>query len=227
MRTLSRLYFGLALVSLLTRIPAPAQSGSTAYDLVDPLIGSDGGGNTFPGASMPFGMMQWSPDTNRNARYFYNEKQIDGFSLTHLSGAGCALYGDFGVLPMTGVLTESPGAKFDPYAAPFDHGKEEAHAGYYTVTLANGIRVEITVAERSGIARFIFPAGASSRLLVNAGSSADSLAADPAPWSGHYAFGNRIHLKSPDSFDGSVTAGGFCSTESQYRATAGALRPQA
>jgi predicted alpha-1,2-mannosidase len=216
MRTLSRLYFSLALVSLLTCIPAPAQSDSTAYDLVDPLIGSDGGGNTFPGASMPFGMMQWSPDTNHNAWYLYNEKQIDGFSLTHISGAGCPLYGDFAVLPMTGALTESPGAKFDPYAAPFDYSKEEAHPGYYTITLANGIRVEITVAERSGIARFIFPAGASSRLLVNAGSSADALATDPAKWSGHDAFGNRIQLKSPDSFSGSVTAGGFCSTESQY-----------
>jgi putative alpha-1,2-mannosidase len=46
-------------------------------------------------------MMQWSPDTNHNAWYLYNEKQIDGFSLTHISGAGCALYGDFGVLPTT------------------------------------------------------------------------------------------------------------------------------
>jgi len=65
-----------------------AQSVLSPYDSVDPLIGTMGSGNTFPGASLPFGMVQWSPDTNRDAWYFHNEKQLYGFSLTHLSGAG-------------------------------------------------------------------------------------------------------------------------------------------
>jgi predicted alpha-1,2-mannosidase len=216
-RPISALRVGLVLLSLLFGIAAFAQTHSAPYDAVDPFIGTSGGGNTFPGASLPFGMLQWSPDTNRDAWYFYNEKQIDGFSLTHISGAGCAVYGDFAVLPTTGTLTSSPGADFTPFAAPFDHGKEEAHPGYYAVTLANGIRVEITVAERSGIARFTFPSGASSRLLVNAGSSADMLAGGTAKWAGHDAFGNRIELKSNDSYAGSVTAGGFCSTQSKYK----------
>jgi predicted alpha-1,2-mannosidase len=206
----------LILLSLLL-IPAIAQSASTPYDTVDTFIGTSGGGNTFPGASLPFGMVQWSPDTNQNAWYFYNDKQINGFGLAHLSGAGCGVYGDFAVLPTSGALTSSPGADFAPYAAAFDHSKEEAHPGYYAITLANGIRVEITVGERSGIARFIFPEGAASRLLVNAGSSANMLAEKNDQWPGHDAFGNQIALNADNSYTGSVTAGSFCGTHSQYK----------
>ena len=68
--------------------PAPPPS---AYDSVDPLIGTAGGGNTFPGATLPFGMIQWSPDTGSDAWYDYGKKSIYGFSLTHISGAGCSL----------------------------------------------------------------------------------------------------------------------------------------
>src|SRR5581483_5558313 len=70
-----------------------ADQSSPAYASVDPFIGTAGGGNTFPGASLPFGMMQWSPDTGADAWYEYGQKRIYGFSLTHLSGAGCPLYG--------------------------------------------------------------------------------------------------------------------------------------
>ena len=77
--------------------PTFSQTASP-YDSVDPIIGTDGGGNTFPGASLPFGMVQWSPDTNTDAWYHHSENQLYGFSLTHISGAGCPLYGDFAVL---------------------------------------------------------------------------------------------------------------------------------
>jgi predicted alpha-1,2-mannosidase len=217
MRPHSALRFGLVLLSLLSAIPALAQTVSAPYDAVDPIIGTSGDGKTFPGASLPFGMVQWSPDTNHKAYYFYDEKQIDGFSMTHLSGVGCSIYGDFAVLPTTGVLTSSPGTNFDPYAAPFDHSKEESHPGYYAITLANGIRVEITVAERSGIARFIFPAGAGARLLINAGSSANTWGSPEPGQADHDAFGNRIELTSPNSYAGSVTAGNFCGRHSQYK----------
>lgn len=99
------------------------------------------------------------------------------------------VYGDYAVLPTSGELTTSPGAGIGPYAVSFDHSKEEAHPGYYAITLANGVRVEITVAERSGIARFIFPEGANARLLVNAGSSANTVQGhDPLP-TGNEAYG--------------------------------------
>jgi predicted alpha-1,2-mannosidase len=193
------------------------QTASTPYDAVNPLIGTDGGGNTFPGATLPFGMVQWSPDTNTDAWYIYHEKQITGFGLTHVSGAGCPLYGDFAVLPIAAEITSSPGAGIGPYAAPFDHNNEEAHPGYYAVTLGNGVRVEITVAERSGIARFIFPAGTDARLLVNAGSSANTQEPNVDKQAGHEAYGNQIELNSRDSFAGSVSAGGFCSSDSHYK----------
>jgi putative alpha-1,2-mannosidase len=119
---------------------AQSTSSLTPYDQVDPVIGTAGGGNTFPGASLPFGMMQWSPDTNPDDFYLYKEAQIYGFSLTHLSGAGCPLYGDFAVLPVPSELTSSPGANFTPYAARFDHSTETMHPGYYAVALASGIR---------------------------------------------------------------------------------------
>lgn len=204
-------------VLFLASVASLAQSGATAYDAVNPIIGTDGGGNTFPGATLPFGMMQWSPDTNTDAWYYYKDKQITGFGLTHVSGAGCPLYGDFAVLPTKRELTLSPGSGFGPYGADFDHSKEEAHPGYYAVTLVNGVRVEITVAERAGIARFIFPQGAQARLLVNAGSSANTLAGKEPMRPDQSVYANEIELKGGDMFSGSTTAGGFCSSDSHYK----------
>jgi predicted alpha-1,2-mannosidase len=216
MRVSVTLCIGICLSILSVTISSSAQSSSKPYDAVDPLIGTDGGGNTFPGASMPFGMMQWSPDTNLDAWYIHSEKQIDGFSLTHISGAGCPLFGDFAVLPTTSALIASPGTSFAPYAAAFDHRDESAHPGYYAITLSNGVRVEITVSERAGIARFIFPEGAASRLLVNAGSSANTFS-NNASRSGYGLYANGIHLSSTDGFAGFVEAGGFCGTDSHYK----------
>jgi predicted alpha-1,2-mannosidase len=215
--------------------PAAAQSSSAMYDAVNPIIGTAGGGNTFPGATLPFGMIQWSPDTNKDAWYRYDEKQVNidarstiatatstpgglrilGFSLTHISGAGCSLYGDFAVLPTSAPLTSSPGAGIDPYAANFDHAGEESHPGYYSVTLANGIRVEITVADRAGIARFTFPQGVPARLLINAGSSANAALTEKKPK--EFTYINSIEIKGSDGYSGTATAGGFCSSTSQYK----------
>lgn len=217
MQTRFVLKYGLALFTLVPAISNYAQSASAPYYAVDPLIGTSGGGNTFPGASLPFGMMQWSPDTNKDAWYIYSDKQIRGFSLTHLSGAGCGLYGDFAVLPTPSVLTASPGTDFALYAAAFDHSREEAHPGYYAVTFSNGIRVEITVTDRAGIARFVFPDGVSSRILVNAGSSANTMASQLTKSPDSEVYGNRIELGKSDSFVGSAAAGGFCGSQSHYK----------
>jgi len=197
--------------------PVFGQAAPSPYDSVQPIIGTDGGGNTFPGASLPFGMIQWSPDTNTDAWYIHSQKKINGFGLTHLSGAGCPLYGDFAVLPTTSELTTSPGAGSAPYAETFDHTREDAHPGYYSVTLANGIRVEMTVADRAGIARFTFPAGADARVLVNAGSSANTLETPGHSQRGSETYGNNIQVRADGSFSGSVTAGGFCGSDSHYK----------
>jgi predicted alpha-1,2-mannosidase len=211
------LRYSLVLLTLTQGIALCAQSALAPYDAVDPMIGTSGGGNTFPGASLPFGMMQWSPDTNKDAWYYFTEKKILGFSLTHISGAGCGLYGDFAVLPTLDALTASPGIDFAPYAAAFDHEHEEAHPGYYAVTLANGIRVEITVTNRAGIARFVFPDGASSRMLVNAGSSANIKPSESPSPAGGVVDGNQIALSNSDAFSGAATAGSFCGTQSHYK----------
>ena len=191
------------------------QSAATPYDQVDPLIGTMGSGNTFPGATLPFGMVQWSPDTNRDGFYYYNEKQLYGFSLTHLSGAGCPMYGDFAVLPVLDELTSSPGAKFTP--AAFDRKNERAQPGYYAVTMNNGVRVELTATERAGIARFNFPGGSDMRMLINAGSSANSVAAPNENPEDHEAFGNHIEIKPDGSFSGWSSAGRFCGSDSGYK----------
>jgi predicted alpha-1,2-mannosidase len=192
-----------------------AQSSRSPYDSVDPLIGTSGGGNTFPGATLPFGMVQWSPDTNYEAWYWYDQRKLYGFSLTHVSGAGCPLYGDFAVLPTLDELTASPGTKFNPVS--FDRKDEQAHPGYYAVTMDNGVRVELTVADRAGIARIAFPQGANMRMLINAGSSANS---NPAPHENpqdHAGFGNHIEVKPDGSFSGWTSAGRFCGSDSHYK----------
>jgi predicted alpha-1,2-mannosidase len=160
-------------------------------------------------------MMQWSPDTNTDGWYQYGEKQLYGFSLTHISGAGCPLYGDFAVLPTLDTLTASPGAKLTPMA--FDRRDEQAHPGYYAATLANGVRVELTVSERAGIARFTFPQGSNMRMLINAGSSANSIPAPNENPHDHEAFGNHIEIKPDGSFSGWTSAGRFCGSDSHYK----------
>lgn len=187
------------------------------YESIDPFIGTAGGGNTFPGATLPFGMMQWGPDTDGDAWYRYGGRRITGFSLTHLSGAGCPLYGDLPILPWPAELTVSPHQDRAMYAQAFDHAQESAHPGYYAVTLANGIRVEITVADRAGIARFVFPAAMPARLLVNAGGSANSGVVDKKPKDAARAQdGYAIHLAGTDAVEGSATAGEFCSSATRY-----------
>ena len=204
----------LALTLVLT--PA-AFAQSTAYDAVDPLIGTTNTGNVFPGATLPFGMIQWSPDTGTEGWYDYVKPRIYGFSLTHISGAGCPVYGDIPVLPWPGELTVSPHANRDLYAVPFSHANEVAHPGYYAVTLDNGTKVELTVTERAGIARFTFPAGVPARLLLNAGGSANSTIIDKEPNNQARANdGYSIRLIGNNVVEGEARAGAFCNSATRY-----------
>src|SRR5439155_11460796 len=102
------------------------------------------------GATLPFGMVQWSPDTPRKPAgggYWFDDHEINGFSLTHLSGVGCAAGGDLPFLPVTGDLPADPGAT----SLPFSHADETAGPGAYTVT-AGGIRTDLAVTARTGLA---------------------------------------------------------------------------
>ena len=106
---------------------------STLAQLVDTRTWTSGGGNTFPGAEVPFGMVQWSPDTlpNRSAGggYNYGDTSLDGYSLTHVCGPGCGAAGDVPILPITGTL---PSGDPNNATTPFTNTGEVAQAGYYS-----------------------------------------------------------------------------------------------
>lgn len=130
---------------------------------VNPFIGTGGHGHTYPGASMPFGMMQLSPDTRLEGwdgcgGYHYSDSIIYGFSHTHLSGTGIADYCDVLVMPFTGDVKW----KNTEYASPFSHKNEKATAGFYEVLLdKHQIKASLTTSVRSGIHQYTFPAGTS------------------------------------------------------------------
>src|ERR1700716_803764 len=157
-------------------VPPPASVAGAASDdtlrYVDPFIGTAGEGAVFPGAAAPFGMLQWSPDTRLGGGgYHYDDTTIRGFSLTHLSGAGCPGFQDVPFMPTLGA-PETP-ADWSTYAAPFAHADEQASPGYYAVRLRPaGIQVELTVNSRGGFARFTYPPDSDATLLIGAGESA-------------------------------------------------------
>lgn len=142
---------------------------------VNTFVGTDGPGNTYPGAVSPFGMVQLSPDNglpgwDRIAGYFWADSTIAGFSHSHLSGTGAGDMYDLLVMPMNSRFTESltkEGA-YRPYSK-FSHSEEEACAGYYKVKLkSSGIIAELTTTERVGIHRYTFPAD-SSKIILDLG----------------------------------------------------------
>src|SRR5262249_27956598 len=156
-----------------------------------------GTGNTPPGAAYPFGMVLWSPDTTTlSGGYRYEHTAIGGFSLTHFSGRGISCWQDLPFLPVTSAPDSSPGANWKSYATGFSHEAEQASPGYYAVALNNGVRTELTATQRTGLARFTFPAAAGGTLLVNAGGSANG------------NWGNTsIHVAGSNELYGAVTSG--------------------
>ena len=172
-----------------------------------PITGTSANGNTFPGADVPFGMLQWSPDTVSNAPggYEYTDHRITGFSLTHLSGAGCRIFGDVPFLPTSAQLGQSPANGLGPYDSPFSHTTEEAAPGSYAVTLARwGIRAQLTTATRAGIAEFTYPANQAANLAISAGGSANGNS------------GSSVTVVGSSEVTGSATSGNFCGHRGNY-----------
>ena len=102
-------------------------------------------------------MMQWSPDTTANGFYKYRDSAIRGFSLTHLSGAGCPIFSDIPFLPVVGPVRTSPALNPTHYAASYSHSNEQASPGYYAVNLDSGVEVKLSVTARTGLGVFTFP----------------------------------------------------------------------
>ena len=233
---------GFATVVAALGAPPPAAAATASHDvgtpavpglvgdpagLVDPLDGTGAGPVNpgaiaeFPGADLPFGMIQWSPDTAPNTSgsgggYSYADSRINGFSLTHLSGVGCPAYGDVPILPTVGPIGADPVTTTDS----FTHAREDAAPGRYGVTLGTttttgsggtastttttGISTQLAVTTRTGISRFAFPPTPSAHVLFKVADSANP------------ALGSSLHIVGNHGVNGQVTSGQFCSTGTDY-----------
>ena len=172
-------------IILFAMMTATAQRDYTQY--VNPMIGTNGMGHTFPGACYPFGGVQVSPDTdtiphNINGRYQpgvydycagyqYRDKTIVGFSHTHFSGTGHSDMGDILLMPFTGEVQLNPGTADNPdggYRSRFSHETEKASPGYYEVRLSDdNILVQLTATPHCGIHKYTYPKGETQKLIVD------------------------------------------------------------
>lgn len=143
---------------------------------VNPLVGTSGFGNVYPGAQIPFGGIQISPDTDFDdydtaAGYKYDHPTVLGFSLTHLSGTGIPDLGDFLFMPGTGVMHLQPGTHENPdegYRSKYSHSREEASPAYYSLVLDDyGTKAEMTAGKLAGILKFTYPKADNAWLLLD------------------------------------------------------------
>lgn len=205
----------LALASALAGAAAPAagRAADPAAE-VNTFIGSKDDGNTFPGASAPFGLIQVSPIGDHYSGWRYDDPKIRGFGHSFLSGAGCwEQGGQLSVLPTTGQV--GPGQRFDTnnpkafdhkaYASAYTHDGEVGQAGYYKVRLtgeaAGPIEAEATALTRAAAERYTFPAGAAhGTILVNTGQANER----------HLVVGSNIEVVGDRAIEGKIVTNSFC-----------------
>jgi predicted alpha-1,2-mannosidase len=149
-------------------------SATSPVDYVNPMIGTDAHGHVYPGATVPFGMVQLSPDTRDNtwdgsSGYHYSDTSILGFSHNHLTGTGCPDLGNILLMPTVGALKLTPGARpGDGYRARFSHDNEISRPGYYEVFLPDyQVKVELTATARAGFHRYTFPTTDAAHVVVD------------------------------------------------------------
>ena len=173
-----RLISALIGCSLLLGMAACTQTSTSQdyTDFVNPFIGTGGHGHTYPGAVVPNGMIQPSPDTriyqwDACSGYYYNDSTINGFSHTHLSGTGCGDYGDVLLMPTVGKQDyQAMGSKSQQmaYASAFSHQNEMAQPGYYSVVLDRyNVKAELTATKRAAIHRYTFPQSDESGFILD------------------------------------------------------------
>ena len=188
--------------------PPPTDPATLVHPLDGTATGPVNPGTVgeFPGADLPFGMIQWSPDTSPNTvqsggGYSYSDSAISGFSLTHLSGTGCPSYQDVPILPTVGAVASPATA-----VAPFSHQDEHASPGRYQVELGGPSRIGVSLAvtTRTGISAFDFPSGTQSNVLFKVSGSINPVSAATVQALGH------------DEVEGQVTSGQFCGTGTNY-----------
>lgn len=187
-------------------VSATTASASAApvdpVSLVNPFVGTQNFGNTFPGASAPFGMVQVSPDTGGQGGYDYQQNSIYGFSQTHLSGVGCGVMGELPVMPTTGAVDS---VDKNVYKSGYSHDDEKAEPGYYRVGLKKyGVDAELTATPRTGWQRYTFPSTGQANVLFNTGQANQSVK------------DSEIHVVGDRTLEGRVRAGGFCAGHDEH-----------
>jgi predicted alpha-1,2-mannosidase len=167
-------------------------------------VGTQNFGNTFPGASVPFGMVQNSPDNGGQGGYDYTRDYIHGFSQTHLSGVGCGVVGELPVMPTTGAVTDTDQGD---YRSTFSHANEHAEPGSYRVHLDRyDTDAELTATPRTSWQRYTFPKqDEPANLLFNTGRANMSVS------------GSHVEVEGDDTIEGWVQDGGFCAGHDSHR----------
>jgi predicted alpha-1,2-mannosidase len=208
----------LLLAAMLSSVSGAGQSGakprvgSSPADFVNTFVGTAGAdaGATYPGAALPFGMIQWSPDTSDGftrknvGSYVYDDSMIRDFSLTHLSGPGCPVLGDIPIQPVLGEIKVSPAIDPAVYRAKFSHSQEAASPGYYSVRFDNGIHVQLATTLRAGIGSFAIPASTQSNMVFDLGRNATEV------------FDAALAIEGPQKISGHVSSGAFCHSSNRY-----------
>lgn len=161
-------------LTLILSVIISCNQSKELYSYVNPFVGTDGHGHTFPGVTMPFGMVQLSPDTRLEGwdgcgGYHYSDSIIYGFSHTHLSGTGVSDYGDILLAPTVGEINFNNGADGEAgYSSKFSHENESAHAGFYQVQLEDyNINVALTASKRAGFHQYTFPKSEQSNIILD------------------------------------------------------------
>jgi predicted alpha-1,2-mannosidase len=186
-------------------VPATASAAAAMPDLtslVHPFVGTQNFGNTFPGASMPFGMAQESPDNGGATGYDYDTPTTYGFSQTHLSGVGCGMEGELPIMPTSGPITTTD---YHSYASDYSHSDEQAQPGYYQVHLAKyDVNTELTATDRTGWQRYTFPAGSQANVLFNTGKASMAV------------FDSYVKVVGNDTIEGYIHDGHFCAGHDEH-----------
>lgn len=164
-------------VAISFRSNAQVAKSKSYCDYVNPFVGTQGEGNTYPAAVAPFGMIQIGPDTDIErwetaSGYEYSDSLLYGFSLTHFSGTGIPDFGDFLFVPSTGKIKTFGGKRNayskKSYRTKYNHNDESASAGYYSVKLPEySIKAEMTTSDRTGFLKFTFPQSDSSNIMID------------------------------------------------------------
>ncbi len=191
------------------------EKADTAFNNVNPFIGTGGHGHTFPGATMPFGLVQLSPDTRKDSwdgcsGYHYSDNVVYGFSHTHLSGTGVGDYGDVRFFPSVGILKTKVvyGKDYKKgYGSEFSHKMESAEPGYYaTYLIDEDIYASFTVAAHSGFHKYMFPESENSHILLDLVEGVSSEKITSA----------RIEIINDSTIAGYRNTQGWANTQSLY-----------